>query len=205
MEAGQGWLPCTFLEAWPWWGPPPSAGPCSGLPSPPHPHAPEYLEPAVAQNRDDAEQNHSRQDAAGDDHCPGCHSPPSPSAACNTPRHLHRQLIAGACPRLGRQASALNGKTSTPGPAGGRGSGQEGPCLCQHFPRLQEGKLAAHTLALGLYVSAQPGTLAARASGSCTCVCLRAQSLQSCPTLCDPTGSSPPGSSPPGSSVHGIL
>ena len=34
----------------------------------------------------------------------------------------------------------------------------------------------------------------------CGCACMRAKSLQSCPTLCDPMDCSPPGSS-----VHGIL
>ena len=33
-----------------------------------------------------------------------------------------------------------------------------------------------------------------------TCACVRAKSLQSCPTLCDPIDCSPPGAS-----VHGIL
>lgn len=74
-------------------GPQPSWGllPCP----PPHPWV--YLEPAVAQNSNDTEQNHSRQDAPGDDHGPGCHPPPSPSTACNT-RHRPYHLSASSLP-----------------------------------------------------------------------------------------------------------
>ena len=186
-EAEQGWLPCTFLEAWPWWGPPPSSGPRSGLPSRPPPrHAPEYLEPAVAQNRNNAEQNHSRQDAPGDDHRPGCHSPPSPSTACNTRHHLqpahHRspsqlRTLTNHSKRENKHPRASRRQGRGRSGRGGGGGVWPAPASTSHVCRRGSQQ---HTPSLSgccdvfvsLCVSAQPSTLAAWADSSCTCACV---------------------------------
>ena len=65
------------------------------------------------------------------------------------------------------------------------------------FSKADGSFVAKKTVLLTIKWALHHSTMLSRA---CVCVCARAKSLQSCPTLCDPMDCSPPGSS-----VRGIL
>lgn len=136
------------------------------------PHPGGYLEPAVAENCDDAEKNHSRQDAPGDDHSPGCHPPASPSTACentSSPAGSPRPRCRSHRSVSDRHETSRTGEGTPDMPMTGRGSGWgwgrwEGtleapasPFVPHLFPHLQKVGTTDTELCTGLALSRRAG------------------------------------------------